>query len=318
MDDTEYVDYYAVLGLENSKDAPLTTKEISTVYRKLALKYHPDKQRVKEGKSFDEAVSKFDVIAKANDILQDEKERAKFDQKYFAKMAIRDRHKQLDEKTRIMTEELHAREKEFHKKRKEAINVAAFRKRRIKEVREKDDAFIQKWLEKQNIERRVQARMRKKHSKPNNGHNHNDEDRSNLNRFPPENRLKLSWSSRKYNFDEASLESIFKTEGDISFIRVYGKKKNRAVVEFVDERVVPKVLSRTDLIEENAKGIHIELAESNNLEEQVVTEAEDADSSFQVGNTFMDMAKPWKTSTWDEHCDFEARVLSKIRTNGTK
>mmetsp|Transcript_13325 Transcript_13325/g.15232 ORF Transcript_13325/g.15232 Transcript_13325/m.15232 type:complete len:161 (+) Transcript_13325:551-1033(+) len=152
-DEEEFVDLYAVLGLENTKEKPLTAKEISKTYRRLALKYHPDKQKVKEGKDYEAAVTKFDLIAKANEILQDEKERAKFDQRYFAKMAIRDRHRALDAKTRKMTEELNTREKEFRRKRKQAIDIEILRKHRMKEVKASDDLFIEAWLQRQQVKR---------------------------------------------------------------------------------------------------------------------------------------------------------------------
>lgn len=64
------IDYYAVLGVtRNSSD-----DEIKKAYRKLALKYHPDKN--KEPGS----VEKFKQIAEAYDILSDKKKRAIYDQ----------------------------------------------------------------------------------------------------------------------------------------------------------------------------------------------------------------------------------------------
>ena len=64
------VDYYSIIGLtRNATDA-----EIKQSYRKLALKYHPDKNK-EPG-----ATEKFRQIAEAYDVLSDPKKRAIYDQ----------------------------------------------------------------------------------------------------------------------------------------------------------------------------------------------------------------------------------------------
>ncbi|OAO18220.1 dnaj-like protein [Blastocystis sp. ATCC 50177/Nand II] len=64
-------DYYKILGVK--RDA--SQKEIKKAYRKLALKWHPDKH--KEDK--EEAEEKFKEIAEAYEILSNEESRAKYD-----------------------------------------------------------------------------------------------------------------------------------------------------------------------------------------------------------------------------------------------
>ena len=98
----DYIDYYSVLGVENDKDKPLTSKELSKAYRKLALLYHPDKQTKKnlseaERKSVQ---ARFESITQANEVLQDAGKRATFDAKYFAKRALVLRYKAQDEATK--------------------------------------------------------------------------------------------------------------------------------------------------------------------------------------------------------------------------
>lgn len=63
-------DYYKILGISRSA----TEDEIKKAYRKLALKYHPDKNKTKE------AEEKFKEIAEAYEVLSDKKKREVYDQ----------------------------------------------------------------------------------------------------------------------------------------------------------------------------------------------------------------------------------------------
>ena len=63
-------DYYEVLGVERSA----SEKEISDSYRKLALKYHPDRNP-----DDDEAVDRFKESAEAFEVLKDSEKRAVYD-----------------------------------------------------------------------------------------------------------------------------------------------------------------------------------------------------------------------------------------------
>jgi len=67
----DYKDYYKVLGVEKtaSKD------EIKKKYRKLAQKYHPDKNPGNK-----QAEEKFKEISEANQVLSDDEKRQKYDQ----------------------------------------------------------------------------------------------------------------------------------------------------------------------------------------------------------------------------------------------
>src|ERR1700690_297200 len=63
-------DFYQVLGLTKSASAD----EIKKAYRKLALQYHPDRNKGKE------AEDKFKEVTKAYEVLSDAQKRQSYDQ----------------------------------------------------------------------------------------------------------------------------------------------------------------------------------------------------------------------------------------------
>jgi len=67
----EYKDYYKILGV--SRNA--TDQEIKQAYRKLAMKYHPDRNPGNK-----EAEDKFKEINEANEVLSDSTKRARYEQ----------------------------------------------------------------------------------------------------------------------------------------------------------------------------------------------------------------------------------------------
>lgn len=73
--------YYDILGV--SKEA--SSKEIKKAYRKLAMKYHPDKNQGKK-----EAEEKFKQIAEAYEVLSDDEKRKKYDS--FGKGGLKGHH----------------------------------------------------------------------------------------------------------------------------------------------------------------------------------------------------------------------------------
>src|SRR5688572_4761380 len=67
----DYKDYYKILGV----DKKASQEEIKKAYRKLAVKYHPDKN--KDNKAAEE---KFKLANEANEVLSDPKKRKKYDE----------------------------------------------------------------------------------------------------------------------------------------------------------------------------------------------------------------------------------------------
>jgi len=78
MADIDNDDYYKVLGVSKNANG----NEIKKAYRKLAIKYHPDKNRDNKEK----AAEKFKKVSEAYDILSDKEKRQKYDQ--FGKAGI--------------------------------------------------------------------------------------------------------------------------------------------------------------------------------------------------------------------------------------
>ena len=69
-------DYYEVLGV--SKNA--TDAELKSAYKKMAIKYHPDRQVGKSDEEKKAAEEKFKEAAEAYDVLRDPQKRQQYDQ----------------------------------------------------------------------------------------------------------------------------------------------------------------------------------------------------------------------------------------------
>jgi len=67
----DYKDYYKILGVNKKA----TQAEIKKAYRKLAMKYHPDKNQGNP-----KAEDKFKEISEANEVLGNAESRKKYDQ----------------------------------------------------------------------------------------------------------------------------------------------------------------------------------------------------------------------------------------------
>jgi curved DNA-binding protein len=67
----DYKDYYKILGVERTAGAD----EIKKAYRKLAMKYHPDRNQGNK-----QSEDKFKEINEAYEVLSDPQKRGRYDQ----------------------------------------------------------------------------------------------------------------------------------------------------------------------------------------------------------------------------------------------
>ena len=68
-------DYYKILGVNKDADE----KTIKAAFRKMAVKFHPDKYAGKSEKEKKEAEDKFKEIAEAYNVLSDKEKKERYD-----------------------------------------------------------------------------------------------------------------------------------------------------------------------------------------------------------------------------------------------
>lgn len=136
-----WVDYYKVLGI--SDDA--TAKEISSAYRSLALKHHPDKS------SSPESAVKFHALSKAYQVLTDTEARRAFDALLTSRQAQQQRELELDVARREMRDDLLRREREARKRKAEEAEAEARMKNEMERLRR--EAQIEEERRKREIRR---------------------------------------------------------------------------------------------------------------------------------------------------------------------
>lgn len=148
---SEMDDSFRVLSLPPTA----TETEIKKAYRKLSLRYHPDKA----GKDVDpvKAAARFHEINLAYETLMDPAARARAVQRNAEDAAKRERQQQYEGKRRQMADELERSEKEALQKRQDADRKARERVAKIAELQQESRRLVKRKQEE------IDAKVKQKH-----------------------------------------------------------------------------------------------------------------------------------------------------------
>eukprot|EP01132_Coremiostelium_polycephalum_P007386 gene7386-9073_t len=229
-----FEDWYAILNI--TQDA--TDSQIQNAYRKLAKKFHPDKNKSSE------AVIMFEKISIAQKTLLDEAKRKLFDAEIKSKNEKKRKEEQMDNTRKKMKEDLQQREQQF-KKRKEQEEAT---KRNFEKDNEKYREEFLRELKKGNNSATTsnsRSNVNSENIKFNDDNNDNDDGRiKNL-------VLKLKWKS-KLGYGKDFLLDIFSSYGTVDSITMIDGKSSStkclALLSFQLHSTILQVLNNKEEI----------------------------------------------------------------------
>ncbi|KAJ3054189.1 DnaJ (Hsp40), sub C, member 17 [Rhizophlyctis rosea] len=208
-------DHYALLGL--LPDA--TDPEIKKAYRKLALKYHPDKA----GADNKEAAEMFHDLSVAHDTLTNSASRNLYDTAHKARLAQKARIHKMDTSRRRQREELDAREEAVKRRKAEATAEAVARANEIDRLREENANRMRAEEERRRVaEEAVFSQAREEKGK-------RDEVEA---ASPEECTLKLKWKRKRRDYDAEEIETLFGRYGVVDRVLMSSKGKGSGLVVF--------------------------------------------------------------------------------------
>lgn len=205
----DFENYYEILELTSEA----TEAEISSSFKKLAKKYHPDKNKETKAKE------KYLQITKAYEILSDEKAKKAFDAVIKSKLESKKRDMAMDANRRILKEDLELREQLAKKQR---TNEEEARKNLQREIER---------LRAQNLEKRKQEEDRKSQEKASAQEKESKESDNDYT-------IVLSWKTKETVVDYTLewLQRILQMFGEISSIIIQdGRKEAKKETEKSEE-----------------------------------------------------------------------------------
>jgi len=132
-------DHYKILGLNALENDP---KKITKAYRKLALKYHPDRNKGNK-----KASETFVKLTRSYEILSDKDEKIKYDAKIKGKLEKVRRNQKRSREVQSMREKLERMERETSSKRARK-NGPPSRSERERAIRSSNQRLVQEYREK--------------------------------------------------------------------------------------------------------------------------------------------------------------------------
>ncbi|CAM9788777.1 unnamed protein product, partial [Choristocarpus tenellus] len=218
----EDTDWYGLLGLETGA----ADGAISRAFKKLSLKYHPDKNA-----GCKEAEKMFMGVKEAKDFLLNPTKRKNYDKKRESRLQaealLAERNRNMGQRRRHLREELDRREKSAMgggRATGDTVSAAtAARKTKLDELRRQGEVLREQRARAKNAAweaARMSARKRGAESAA-----AADEDLE-------ERTIRVKWSRSKNSHSDDTLAKLFKIFGEVESVSLEEGKGNRALVTF--------------------------------------------------------------------------------------
>lgn len=231
------MDWYGILGCTSQS----TKEQISKAARKLALKYHPDKNPDPS------AVEIFQRIQKAKDFLTDDTKRKEYDEKQNAIQKRKEYDKKkmqnMDSNRKKMRQELESRMQQF---RQEA---------------DKDKGIKINDPDKLGKVRSDGMRRRENTSKASERNFRNEEARERKDDTGLR-QIKIKWKRSRQSHSDDTLYSLFSKYGSIEDVVLTGSKGNSAIITFSTQQSTTKAIESHKMDED----MRVSLANKSNID----------------------------------------------------
>jgi DnaJ homolog subfamily C member 17 len=210
------LDLYKRFGVEDTS----TEQQIKSQYRKIAIKWHPDKRPDDPN-----AANIFDELTKFRDLLLDPEAKSSYDKRQNAEQERKKRYEALDSKRKSMKEDLERRESGFFNKRKrEEEDIQA---RREKELAERGRKMRKEREDRLRRENEQEADVEVE--KPGEATNHYDNALKEQEDSPEiERTLIVRWfldDPQNSSLNEAKLTEKFMLFGGVYHVRISSKQR---------------------------------------------------------------------------------------------